>query len=530
MCSALTTDSVKGMGKRPVQSGAPASMKFVTLISLIAFLGGVGSAADGLFEHSSDVGAIEHKGSVSYDRRSRTYRITGSGANMWDDTDAFHFLWKKVSGDVSITTDIAWTTEGGNKHKKAGPILRAGLEPDDAYADIVAHGDGTLAFQFRRTKGAITEQVRTSITAPARLRLERLGDVISVEVAPKGGVFQPTGALSIALGETVYAGLAVCSHDAGVSETAVFSNVELRNSGVIDAESRVAESTLETLDIDSGQRHIVYRAPIHFEAPNWSRDGRHLFYNSNGDMYRISVSGGMPERIDTGDVKCNNDHGLSPDGKRLVISGRVGAGQSQIWMVSASGGSPRLITQLSPSYWHGWSPNGKTLAYCANRNGNFDVYTIPLEGGQETRLTTAEGLDDGPDYSPDGGYIYFNSERSGLMQIWRMKADGSEQELVSAPAESADWFAHPSPDGKWIVYLSYDKSVKGHPANRDVVLKLMPAAGGEPRVIATLFGGQGTINVPSWSPESRQVAFVSYRLIGRAGSGSQRPKAGSNRR
>jgi len=183
-----------------------------------------------------------------------------------------------------------------------------------------------------------------------------------------------------------------------------------------------------------------------------------------------------------------------------------------IYIVPITGGEPRLVTPLGPSYWHGWSPDGITLAYCAERGGNFDVYTIPVEGGQETRLTDAAGLDDGPDYSPDGKCIYFNSERTGLMQIWRMKSDGSGQEQVTNDGY-ADWFPHPSPDGKWLVFLSYDKSVKGHPANKDVALRIMPMAAGKPRVLTKLFGGQGTINVPSWSPDSRGLAFVSYRVL-----------------
>ncbi len=488
-------------------------------------LGAAGAApADlGLFEQARDVGAIARAGSAAFDPATRTYRITGSGANMWDRTDAFHFAWRTVAGDVSLTTDIAWATPGGNAHKKGGPIFRAGLEPDAAYADVIAHGDGTLALQFRRTKGAITEEIRTTITAPARLRLERHGDVVSAEVAPGGSTaFQPLGALSIALGETVYAGLAVTAHDAAASETAVFSNVELRTPGVIDPKARVVESTLEVLDIATGQRRIVRRAREHFEAPNWSTDGTYFLYNGAGNIYRIPAGGGTPVKIDTGQVRCNNDHGLSPDGKTLVISGRIGETTSQIFTLPVAGGAPRLITPLAPSYWHGWSPDGRTLAYCASRNGNYDIYTIPAGGGEETRLTTAEGLDDGPDYSPDGRFIYFNSERTGLMQIWRMKADGSDQELVSRGASSGDWFPHPSPDGRWIVYLSYDPTVKGHPANKDVVLRLMPV-GGEARVIATLFGGQGTINVPSWSPDSLQFAFVSYRLVGPEAPGPSNP-------
>jgi Tol biopolymer transport system component len=211
-------------------------------------------------------------------------------------------------------------------------------------------------------------------------------------------------------------------------------------------------------------------------------------------------------------VRCNNDHGISPDGTQLAISDQTMDRRSRIYVLPITGGEPRLVTSLAPSYWHGWSPDGKTLAYCAERNGEFDIYTIAAAGGEERRLTTAPGLDDGPEYSPDGQYIYFNSERTGTMQIWRMKPDGSQQEQVTSD-EYNNWFAHPSPDGKWIVFLTYPKEVKGHPENQDVMLRLMPADGGEIQVLAKLFGGQGTINVPSWSPDSKNVAFVSYQRV-----------------
>ena len=275
------------------------------------------------------------------------------------------------------------------------------------------------------------------------------------------------------------------------------------------------ESTLETVAIESGLRTIVYRAKEHFEAPNWSRDGRTFFFNRGGRIYALPVDGGTPMRLDTGEAdRCNNDHGLSPDGRWLAISHTDPASrQSVISVLSSEGGTPKRVTPLGPSYWHGWSPDGQTLAYCAQRNGEFDIYTIAEAGGEETRLTTATGLDDGPDYSPDGKQIYFNSERSGAMKIWRMNADGTGQEQVTTGADHVDWFPHPSPDGKWLVFLSYDKTVTGHPADKDVVLRIMPLGGGAPRVLATLFGGQGTINVPSWSPDSKSVAFVSYRMV-----------------
>ena len=272
------------------------------------------------------------------------------------------------------------------------------------------------------------------------------------------------------------------------------------------------ESTLEIIDVATGVRHVVYRAQEHFEAPNWSRDGKFLVINRAGRLYRVPTTGGTPEAIDTGTAsRLNNDHGFSPDGRLLAIS-HSPERQSLIYVLPAAGGEPRLVTPLGPSYWHGWSPDGKKLTYCAQRNGEFDIYTIPVEGGAETRLTTAPGLDDGPDYTADGRFIYFNSERSGVMRIWRMAADGTGQEQVTFDDAYADWFPHPSPDGRWIVFLSYDHAVKGHPANHDVVLRLMPLAGGTPKVIAKLFGGQGTINVPSWSPDSSRFAFVSYRV------------------
>ena len=181
----------------------------------------------------------------------------------------------------------------------------------------------------------------------------------------------------------------------------------------------------------------------HFEAPNWSNDGKYLVFNSHGRLYKLPVEGGMPKVIDTDfAVKCNNDHGIAPDGTQLVISDQSqGEGKSLIYTLPILGGTPRLVTPIGPSYWHGWSPDGKTLAYCAARNGEYDIYTIAVEGGKEKRLTNATGLDDGPDYSPDGEFIYFNSFRTGTMQIWRMRNDGSHpgaaylrrvQRLVSA--------------------------------------------------------------------------------------------------
>lgn len=287
-----------------------------------------------------------------------------------------------------------------------------------------------------------------------------------------------------------------------------------RDAGKADLQdsTRQIVSHLQTIDVSTLDRQIVLDTAVHLEAPNWTPDGKSLIYNSKGLLYRIPLQGGTPELINTGFAKrINNDHGISPDGKMLVISDQTENGSSLIYTLPLEGGAPVKITPRGPSYWHGWSPDGKTLAYCAERNGNYDIYTIPVTGGEEQRLTTAEGLDDGPDYSPDGRYIYFNSVRTGTMQIWRMENDGSNPEQLTTD-EKNDWFPHPSPDGRWVVFVSFSKDVPPgqHPPEKDVELRLMDLQSGEIKVLASLFGGQGTINVPSWSPDSKRVAFVSY--------------------
>jgi hypothetical protein len=468
----------------------------------------------GAFEQATDVGKIDLAGSAEFVAAQDQYRVTGSGGNIWGREDAFQFLWKKLSGDLAFTMDVAWVGEGKDPHRKACAMVRQGLAADAAYVDVAVHGDGLIELQYRKQKGGETFGVRTPIKAPATVKLERDGDVFTVSVAKQGGPFQPVGAVSLALPDPLHVGLAVSAHNATVRETALFSNVLLQNRVAQPNEKRVRETSLETIVVSTGERKLIHRERSTFEAPNWSRDGKQFYINRSGGIYTLSVTGGEPQRLNTGTVdRNNNDHGLSFDGQWLAISSGGGLEGSRIYVVPATGGEPRLVTPTGPSYWHGWSPDGKTLVYCARRGTNFDIYAIPTAGGVEQRLTSAEGLDDGCEYTADGSKIYFNSERTSVMQIWRMNPDGSQQEQVTTDPNFADWFAHPSPDGKWLVFLSFDKVVKGHPANQNVTLRLMPLAGGKPRVIATLFGGQGTINVPSWSPDSTQIAFVSYRHV-----------------
>ncbi len=270
-------------------------------------------------------------------------------------------------------------------------------------------------------------------------------------------------------------------------------------------------SHLMVMDLRTGEAKEVYDSPVLIEAPNWSRDGQSLIYNSLGHLYRIPATGRTPVLIDTGDrTKLNNDHGLSPDGSLIAISDQTTDGQSRVYVLPYSGGQPREITPTGPSYWHGWSPDGKTLAFVGQRQDEFDIYTVPVAGGPETKLTEAKGLDDGPDYDRFGN-IWFNSVRTGHMQIYRMKPDGSEETRMSHDDSYGDWFPHPSPDGKWVLFLSFKGDVVGHPPGQHVKLRLMPSDGSaEPKVVTELYGGQGTLNVNSWTPDSQRFAFVKY--------------------
>lgn len=283
------------------------------------------------------------------------------------------------------------------------------------------------------------------------------------------------------------------------------------------------KSSLEVFDLETNTRTVIYEENEHFEAPNWSRDGEYLIFNSHGKLFQlfIETKKKIPIHTDFAD-KINNDHGISSDGTLLVISHsdqpKVNHEEadymtSRIYTLPITGGTPEAVTSKTPSFWHGWSPDDRTLTYTALRDGNFDIYMIDVKGGDETRLTFNEGLDDGPDYSADGKHIYYNSMQSGKMEIWRMKTDGSEKEQFTDDNYS-NWFPHPSPDGKYVVFISYIKDQGDrHPAMKDVALRLYNLQDNSIKTLCLMTGGQGTINVPSWSPDGKKFAFVSYEFI-----------------
>jgi len=466
----------------------------------------------GIFENHGDIGVILHSGSARYDAAQKSYTISGSGDNMCFGREDFHYARTKVSGDVSLTASIAFVGQTGNNHRKAVLMIRQSLDAHSKSVDVARHGDGLMSLQYRDSDGADTHEVESNVFVLQTAWIEKRGDVIYAFVIDKDGRLQPSGAATrLPLTGSFYIG--VCSHDKDVVEKAVFSKVKLTKLPPVDGKP-VLLSALETVTIASTDRRVAYVAPSHFEAPNWSPDGSFLIFNQNGKIYHLALDGTDPAFVSIGlEQHVNNDHSISPDGQFIAISDQLGANQeSSIYVVPIAGGTPRQIMQGSPSYCHGWSLDGKMLAFTGQREGNFDIYTIPVAGGREKCMTTAEGLDDGPDFSPDGQFIYFCSERSGSMQIWRMKDDGSDQKQVFTD-ESNNWFPHISPDGKWMVFLAYAKGISDRPTEKNVELRLMSMQDKRVHLLAKLFGGQGTISMPSWSPDSLKLAFVSYELL-----------------
>jgi len=469
----------------------------------------------GLFQERTDVGDPKIKGSLVYDSETQEYTMEGAGTNMWAKNDQFNFLWKKIKGDFMISATVRFIGKGINEHRKIGVIARDALTPDSRYADACVHGSTLTSLQYREADGDQTKEVPISSFHPTEIMLERKGNLFTFCAAVFGENYKSVSK-EIALNDEVYAGIFICSHEENAREKAVFSNVRIiipPAAGYQPYRDFIG-SHLEVMDVQTGHRKILMTVPNSIQAPNWTKDGKHLIYNSSaGLLFQYDLANGSVAQLNTGTAKNNNnDHVISFDGKMLGISNHVGEKRvSTIFTLPITGSDqPTQITADSAhSYLHGWSPDGKNLIFTGQRNGIFDIYSVNIASKKETKLTDNPVLDDGPEYTPDGKWIYFNSVRTGTMKIWRMRPDGSKQEQVTFD-EYNDWFPHISPDGKWIVYLSFPKEIdpSSHPFYQKVYLRLMPA-GGVPKTIAYIYGGQGTINVPSWSPDSKRVAFVS---------------------
>jgi TolB protein len=473
----------------------------------------------GAFSGFTHVGNPDKKGNMKYDADKQEYILEGASGNMWFDRDDFHYLWKKLDGNFILQARIEFAGTGVDAHRKIGWMARHSLEPNSPHINGVVHGDGLTSIQYRKTPGGTTEEIKSESVAPDVIQLERKGDTYIFSVAHFGEPFTAIQTTDVSLGKDVYIGLFLCSHNEAAVEKAILRNVRI----VVPVKDDYVPykeyigSHLEVMDVDKGIRKILYSEPVSLQAPNWTPDGKTLIYNRNGLLYNFDLTTKTPTVLNTDfATNNNNDHVLSFDGKMIAIShhSKDDNGVSIVYTVPVTGGKPSRVTATGPSYLHGWSPDKKYLIYTGQRNNDYDIYKIPVGGGKEVKLTTTPGLDDGSEYSPDGKFIYYNSVRSGTMQLWRMKPDGSKNEQLTND-EYNNWFPHISPDGKWIVFLSFMNDVKpdDHPFYKRVYLRLIPVTGGKPKVIAYVYGGQGTINVPSWSPDSKNIAFVSNSFL-----------------
>jgi Tol biopolymer transport system component len=480
----------------------------------------------GVFTNTSDVGHPKNAGATTYDATAQSYNLKGSGYNIWFNKDEFQYAYKKLAGDFILTASFDFIGDAGNAHRKIGWMIRTSTDAEAQHISAVAHGDGLTVLQWRALRGAYMRDPEDEITFPKKktqvIQLERKGKTIIMRVARFGEALQVVGMHDMNdMPDSVLAGIFICSHDSDAIEQARVWNVRI-DQPVAETYNQDKEgylgSRLEVLNVTDGTRKVIHESTGRFEAPNWMPDGKKLLFNENGNLYTIPIDGGATEQLNTSDAhRNNNDHGISFDGKMLAISshreGLPGYG-STVYVLPLTGGIPKLVTEQTPSYFHGWSVNGREIYVVAQRNGGntFNLYKVDVASGKETPLTTNKnGHVDGPEASPDGKYIYYNANPTGTMQIWRMKPDGTGSEQLTFDSYN-NWFPHISPDGKWMVFISFPPDIDpdSHPALKRVMLRLMPLTQvGTPKVIAYLYGGQGTLNAPSWSPDSKYIAFVS---------------------
>ncbi len=471
----------------------------------------------GIFDNTLDIGEMPVEGSVAYCNTNQIYTLTASSVN--DDNDALRYLWKGIQGDFILRAEVMHDgTLDGETH--LGWSVRNNINQESEYVNAAIDGDGSAFMKFREVRGGETVTHHLDVSDPNVIQLARTGNRFVMKAAKMAEPLQELDEFEVDLNNEIFAGLYLSSGNRDDTPSSVsFKNVRIVKPAPEDFEyyQDFLGSRMEVIDIETGLRKVLFESEHSFEAPNWHPNDKKLVFNSNGYLYNYELETGKITHLNTGfATNNNNDHVITFDGTKIAISHHVPEdnNQSTIFILPIEGSDePRQVTKTGAghAYLHGISPDNQTVIFTGWRNDKFDIYAADVNTMEETQLTDTPYLDDGSEFSPDGEYIYFNSNRTGAMQIWRMRPDGSEQTQLTFDENFNDWFPHISPDGKWIAFLSYGTDVESgdHPFYREVTLRLMPAEGGEPRIIAYLYGGQGTINVPSWSPDSRRFAFVS---------------------
>ena len=507
----------------------------------------------GLFESQSDVGTVTPAGTAKYDPNTGGYTVTAAGANTWYHVDNFHYLWKKVSGDMVLTADVTFPAHTydhePDPHRKGILMFRQTLDAGGKYVGASWHGSGLIALQFRRERGANSEDVELNIDAPRTVRIEKHGDSFTLFLSKKGEPLQQVGAsVTLHLEEPFYVGLGAVSHDVNTTDKVEFSHVSLQPSAPAAKNLQPSlYSTVQTISInDQFRRAMVVRSVnAYVQSPNWAPDGKSIYVHEGGHIQKIPYldppAGGTPQVIETGKlVGCSGNFGLSPDGKLLAVSCAEAKGAlHDVYVLPAAGGgaphaahgwpgkdtqglrgagtaqrnAPRKVTNgATSSYFHAWAPDSRSIAFTRGSAGKADIFTVPVEGGTEVPLTN-DTINDGPDYSPDGKFIYFDSWRSGGLQIWRMHPDGSAPEQITDD-DNLNSSPHVAPDGKTVAFLSEPSrpTTQDSPDIGVTFLKVISAADGLIRTVASFQGNRGSFSMYGWG-DATHLAFVSYQML-----------------
>ena len=491
-------------------------LRFYSLVMIFQSIFCLGQTV-GVFENSCDIGNVRNTGSTLYDSSKQEYSISGSGTNMWFGQDEFHFAYTSIQGDFILRTRAAFVEQGVDPHRKLGWVVRNSLASDAPHVNATVHGDGLTSLQYRKSKGGDTEEKKSTDVAPDIIQLERKGNTFIMSTAKYGNPFT-TVELEMDLNNEVFVGIYACAHNPDEIEKVIYKNVRIikpPKENYVPYEDYIG-SKLEVMNVQTGDRKVLMASAHSIQAPNWTPDGNTLVYNSNGLLYTYDFLTGKVAQLNTGFAnQNNNDHVLNKDGSHIAIShhNEEDNGDSAIYYLPIQGSdAPKKVTKdgVGASYLHGWSPNGKKMLFTGNRDGNYNIIEVDVRSGKEKPLTDTSSLDDGSEYSPDGKTIYFNSDRTGTMQIWKMNKNGKDKVQLTFDSYN-DWFPHVSPDGKQIVFISYPEEIpsNSHPFYKNCLVRLMSVQGGDPSIIGYVFGGQGTINVPSWSPDGKFIAFVS---------------------
>jgi len=476
----------------------------------------------GLFEGHSDIGSVTPPGTSSFS--GGDYTITSAGANVWARVDAFHYLWKKMSGDAVLTADVSFPPAAYShppaEHRKAMLMIRQSLDVGAQQVSIHVHGVGMTALQHREQRGANTQSIELNIDAvPKTVRLEKRGDTFTMFISQKGEPLHQMGAsLKQHFAAPFYVGLGVTSHDADTTDKIVFRNVSLETpASVPPPADLVLNSSLQILQVeDSARRAIVIATgPGRMNSPDWMPGHKNIYAYKDGKILRIPLqdplNGGKPEVVDTaGLVDCVGDYGVSPDGKSIALSCAETKGGVRNLYVLPFGGKPRQLTHDVNSFFHGWSADGSTLLFTRGKAAAADFFAVPAAGGGEKQLTS-DTLHDGPEFSPDGKYIYFDSSRSGSSQIWRMNADGTGV-LQLTDDGMDDLSPHVSPDGGYVAWIQFKPGTGTAAGVQDASIQLLSVKDGAIRTLHNFQGNRGSFTMPVWG-DNNHLALVSYQML-----------------